>query len=391
MADPNSLTGAYLSGAARDPDARRRGAPGNGDFDQDHAAHASTTSRTSTSTSRWASSSASPAYPAPASRTLITRDPVQEGGAGALHAPATAPAQHDSLAGPRAPRQGDRRRPVADRPHAALEPGDLHRHVHRPSASCSRPCRKRGCAATSRAASASTSRAGAARPARARATSRSRCSSCRTYGALRGLQRQALQPRGAGDPLQGQEHRRSAGDDGRRGARVLRRLPQGHDASSDAAGRRPRLHHARPAGDHGLRRRGAAHQALDGAITPLDGPHALHPRRADDGPRFEDVRNLLTVLQRLADAGNTVVVIEHHLDVMLNADHIIDLGPLGGYRGGRSSPRARRRRSHATRPAPRPVSSAKRWSAAASSSKTARRATARRSARQGDVEEGAGV
>src|SRR5581483_9006514 len=49
----------------------------------------------------------------------------------------------------------------------------------------------------------------------------------------------------------------------------------------------------------------------------------------------EDVRNLLGVLQRLVDGGNTVVVIEHHIDVMLNADHIIDLGPLGGERGGR--------------------------------------------------------
>jgi excinuclease ABC subunit A len=52
------------------------------------------------------------------------------------------------------------------------------------------------------------------------------------------------------------------------------------------------------------------------------------------GLSFEDVRNLLAVLQRLVDGGNTVVVIEHHMDVMLNADHIIDLGPQGGYRGG---------------------------------------------------------
>jgi excinuclease ABC subunit A len=52
------------------------------------------------------------------------------------------------------------------------------------------------------------------------------------------------------------------------------------------------------------------------------------------GLSFEDIRNLLAVLQRLADGGNTIVVIEHHLDVMLNADYIIDLGPLGGYRGG---------------------------------------------------------
>jgi excinuclease ABC subunit A len=52
------------------------------------------------------------------------------------------------------------------------------------------------------------------------------------------------------------------------------------------------------------------------------------------GLSFEDIKNLLAVLQRLADGGNTIVVIEHHLDVMLNADHIIDLGPLGGHRGG---------------------------------------------------------
>ncbi len=53
------------------------------------------------------------------------------------------------------------------------------------------------------------------------------------------------------------------------------------------------------------------------------------------GLSFEDTRALLAVLQRLVDSGNTVVVIEHHVDVMKNADHIIDLGPLGGDRGGR--------------------------------------------------------
>jgi excinuclease ABC subunit A len=40
------------------------------------------------------------------------------------------------------------------------------------------------------------------------------------------------------------------------------------------------------------------------------------------------------VLQRLVDAGNTVLVIEHNLDVIKSADHIIDLGPEGGVRGG---------------------------------------------------------
>ncbi|WP_165045262.1 excinuclease ABC subunit UvrA [Adlercreutzia sp. ZJ138] len=52
------------------------------------------------------------------------------------------------------------------------------------------------------------------------------------------------------------------------------------------------------------------------------------------GLHFEDVRQLLSVLQRLVDAGNTVLVIEHNLDVIKCADHIIDLGPEGGDRGG---------------------------------------------------------
>jgi excinuclease ABC subunit A len=52
------------------------------------------------------------------------------------------------------------------------------------------------------------------------------------------------------------------------------------------------------------------------------------------GLHFEDVRHLLDVLQRLVDLGNTVVVIEHHLDVIKSADYLIDLGPEGGHRGG---------------------------------------------------------
>jgi excinuclease ABC subunit A len=52
------------------------------------------------------------------------------------------------------------------------------------------------------------------------------------------------------------------------------------------------------------------------------------------GLSFVDVAALLGVLQRLVDMGNTVVVIEHHLDVMKNADHIIDLGPGAGDEGG---------------------------------------------------------
>lgn len=52
------------------------------------------------------------------------------------------------------------------------------------------------------------------------------------------------------------------------------------------------------------------------------------------GLHFADIDKLLTVLARLADSGNTVLVIEHNLDVIKCADWIIDLGPEGGDRGG---------------------------------------------------------
>ena len=52
------------------------------------------------------------------------------------------------------------------------------------------------------------------------------------------------------------------------------------------------------------------------------------------GLHFADVKLLMKVIQRLVDNGNTVVMIEHNLDVIKQADYIIDLGPEGGTRGG---------------------------------------------------------
>ena len=52
------------------------------------------------------------------------------------------------------------------------------------------------------------------------------------------------------------------------------------------------------------------------------------------GLHFDDVDKLLSVLNRLVESGNTVLIIEHNLDVIKSADYIVDLGPEGGERGG---------------------------------------------------------
>jgi excinuclease ABC subunit A len=67
-------------------------------------------------------------------------------------------------------------------------------------------------------------------------------------------------------------------------------------------------------------------RATDSTLYVLDEPTT--------GLHFDDIKKLLEVLQRLVDKGNTVVVIEHNLDVIKSVDHIIDLGPEGGDKGG---------------------------------------------------------
>ena len=91
---------------------------------------------------------------------------------------------------------------------------------------------------------------------------------------------------------------------------------------------------ARPAGADALRRRGAAHQAVQELARRATGRTLYILDEPTTGFHFEDVRKLLEVLHALADLGNTVVVIEHNLEVIKTADWVLDLGPEGGEGGG---------------------------------------------------------
>ena len=185
---------------------------------------------------------------------------------------------------PLADRQDHQHRPVADRPHAALQPGHLHRRL-RPHPPDLHPD-PGGAGARLQAGPLQLQRQGRAlRGLQRRRPDQDRDAlPARRLRALRAVSRQALQPRDARGPLQGQEHRRGAGDVGRGCGRLLRERAEDRPPAAHPARRRPRLHPPRPAGDDALRRRGAADQARHRALQSRHRRHPLHPRRADHRP-----------------------------------------------------------------------------------------------------------
>jgi hypothetical protein len=234
-----------------------------------------------------------------------------------------------------ASRQGHRHRPVADRPHAALQPGDLHRRLHADPRLVRRPA----------GAKARGYKPG---PLLSFNVKGGRCEACQGDGVIKIEMHFLPDVYVTCDVCKGKRYNRETLEvlfKGKSIADVLdmtveeaagvlqgrardprqagRRCSASASATSRSASRRPRSPAARRSASSSPRSCQARHR-----------PHALHPRRADHRPAFRRRRSCSRCCTSWSTQGNTVVVIEHNLEVIKTADWIIDLGPEGGDGGG---------------------------------------------------------
>ena len=122
---------------------------------------------------------------------------------------------------------------------------------------------------------------------------------------------------------------------GQRSAGMFANVPKVHRVLQTLADVGLEYCRSRPTGADHVRRRSPASETGRRTGPPTNGPTLYLLDEPTTGLHFDDVRKLLDVLNRLVDGGNTVIVVEHNLDVIKSADWVIDLGPEAGEAGGR--------------------------------------------------------
>ena len=236
----------------------------------------------------------------------------------------------------RAPRQGDRHRPVADRAHPALEPRHLHRRLRADPRLVSPGCRR--------------AKARGYKPGRFSFNVKGgRCEACQGDGVIKIEMHFLPDVYVTCETCKGKRYNRETLEvlfKGKSIADVLDMTVEDAEAFFAAV---PAIREKMTT----LMRVGLGYIKVGQQATTLSGGEAQRVKLSKElarrstgrtlyildepttGLHFEDTRKLLEVLHELVEQGNTVVVIEHNLDVIKTADWIIDIGPEGGDAGGR--------------------------------------------------------
>ena len=232
--------------------------------------------------------------------------------------------------GDRVLRQGDRHRPEADRPHAAVEPGDLHGSLH----------------AHPRAVLADAGGEGARLQAGPLLVQRrgGRCETCKGDGQIKIEMHFLPDVYVPCETCKGKRYNRETLEVRFKGKSIADVLEMSVEEALRFFAKIPKLRRRLQT----LHDVGLDYIKLGQPATTLSGGEAQRVKLAAElckvatgqtlyildepttGLHFADIEKLLEVLQRLVDAGNTVLVIEHNLDVIKQADWIVDLGPEGG-------------------------------------------------------------